>query len=176
MFYKFNLASTGDLVYNAYNYTGSDFDIRIYRTYDLSNTVSAAFNSETNSESGRFNATSTGDYVISVQRSSGSTTSFLIGIANGVFSGPGSCDRTTTTSRCLDILQPSATSQSFCIGTASYSASTPCSTSNRVGRCIAPFSDYGVTVVNYYSSGGAPLTAGTAQTACNGTTNSIWVP
>lgn len=177
LFYRFNLAATGNVVYNVYGYTGSDLDIRIYRSNDLSNTVASAFNVATDSESGRFNATATGDYVISVQRFSGTATSFLIGVANGVFSGPGRCDNSSgNTSRCVDILQPSTTAQTACTNPSTYSATTACPTASRVGRCIAPFTDAGVGVVNYYSSGTAAFNAGTAQTACNALTNSIWVP
>jgi hypothetical protein len=173
--YKFNVASTGNVVYNVYGFTGTDYDISIRNLTNLNSTVASAATTRTDSESGRFNATSTGDYVMSVSRFSGSGSSFLIGAANAAFSGPGSCDAITGNSRCFDILQPSSTAQTAC-GSSTYSASAGCTTSNRVGRCIVPFTDSGVAITNYYSNGGSAFNSTTAQTNCNGLTNSVWLP
>ncbi|MCZ8157689.1 MAG: IPT/TIG domain-containing protein [Leptospira sp.] len=184
--YKANLTA-GTYLVNAFGGAGSNnYQIYINNSFSLSGTLLATSASNNTGTAIKFNLPSTADVYIEIYASAANSTSTvnLIVVSQASFGSSSiSCNGFAGASRCYNV--PSYHNNftsTTCTGSlgGTYSGTQNCAAVNTtgtvVGTCLVPFTDVGPLVLSYYSNGGTPYTAGTANTHCTTTvsTNAVF--
>jgi small lipoprotein (TIGR04452 family) len=180
--YTVTLSSPATFIFNASGYTNSNLDFYLYSSPTSNSPLASATSGSLNVESLRTSALVVGTtYFFEVRLISGSASAYNLGVANGeisILGGIGGrCNQHTAISRCTQVYANDSTTQTNCTGGGgTYTASQTCSSlglGTVVGRCTNP-SSTNIATVYYYSNGGTPFSAGTANTACAGIADSIF--
>ncbi len=173
--YKFTTTGTTNIL-NTSGYITRDIDFYIFSSPDATSSTASALTTTSNAELLRTTALSASTtYYLQVYIYSGTSTAYRIGIASQAVSNA-SCSFFGTNSKCLDYLFSDSAQQTDC-GSGSWNATSSCAAralGTVVGRCTAPYGTNIGTVYYYSDGGGTTFSAGSAQTACNAISNSIF--